>query len=56
MAGDAEGEVGDGEQQIVADEAQHGGQDGGHQAGGERGGQHPQHEQHGQGGGRQPVG
>ena len=29
VAGHAQGEVGDGEQQIVADEAQHGGQDGG---------------------------
>ncbi|MNQ71205.1 hypothetical protein D3C85_858670 [compost metagenome] len=56
VAGHAQGEVGGGEQQIVRDEPQHGGQDGGHQAGGEGSGEYPQHEQQRQGGGRQPVG
>ncbi|MND85511.1 hypothetical protein D3C80_774380 [compost metagenome] len=55
VVGDAQGEVGGGEQQVVADEPQHGRQDGGHQAGGEGSGEHPQYEQQWQGGGGQPV-
>lgn len=51
VVGDAQGEVGGGEQQVVADEPQHGRQDGGHQAGGQGRGEHPQHEQQWQGGG-----
>ena len=52
VVGDAQGEVGGGEQQIVGDKAQHRRQRRGHQTGGEGGRQHPQYEQQRQGGGR----
>ena len=44
VVGDAQGEVGCGEQQIVGDKAQHSRQRGGYQTGGEGRRQHPQHE------------